>query len=86
MYLPCFLSAASNSDIEKRRSRETAGKLPYHATKRSRRLMVERAAPAAPQPASTTPQHNSVRSKHNSVRSSSRPLFWPLRSMVVVYA
>ena len=26
MYLPCVLSAASNSDIEKRRSRENGGR------------------------------------------------------------
>jgi hypothetical protein len=32
MYLPWVLSAFSNSAIEKRRSRETAGTLPYQST------------------------------------------------------
>ena len=38
MNLPCVLSAFSNSDIEKRRSRETTGRLRYQFVKRSRRL------------------------------------------------
>ena len=38
MYLPWVLSAASISDIEKRGSRETAGRLSYQRENRSRRL------------------------------------------------